>query len=138
MHNLTEIISALQAWSQQKPLRLCVLFGSQATGKAHAHSDVDIALWPEKPLTATEKLTWLNELMTLLDNEVSLVLVSPDLDPVLGFEIVRDGRLILEREPGLWEKKRFHLWQSYTDSLFFRRAARQQLHQFAQEVLNGT
>lgn len=115
-------------------MRLCVLFGSQATGKAHAQSDVDVAVWPAQPVSAATKLGWMRELQDLLEKDVSLVLVSPDLDPVLGFEIVRNGRLAFEREPGLWAHRQAQLWHAYNDSLPFRRAAREELRHFAQEV----
>jgi hypothetical protein len=77
-------------------------------------------------------------LENLLDKDVNLVIVSPDLDPVLGFEIVRDGRLLYERDPGSWLKARSQLWHAYNDSLPFRRAAREQLRQFTEEARRGS
>jgi hypothetical protein len=38
----------IEVWCSERPLCLCVLFGSQATGKTHAQSDVDLALWPSE------------------------------------------------------------------------------------------
>lgn len=134
---LEEIVQALREWCRGQPVRLCVLFGSQATGKTHPASDVDVAVWPERPLSSSLKLGWLQALEALLDKDVTLVLVSPDLDPVLGFEIVRDGRLVFESEPGLWLRRRAQLWHAYNDSLPFRRAARQQLREFAEKVRRG-
>jgi len=115
----------------------CVLFGSQATGKVHAQSDVDLAIWPSQPLPTQMKLHWLQALEELIAQEVNLILVSPDLNPVLGFEIQRDGRLVFEREPELWQHRRAQLWHAYNDSLPFRRAAHQRLRQWAEEVLLG-
>ena len=115
-------------------MRLCVLFGSQVGAKSHPHSDVDLAIWPSRSISPTARLRWLRELETLLAQDVSLVLVSPDLDPVLGFEIVRQGYLIFEAEPGLWAERRAQLWHAYNDSLPFRRATRQRLREFAEEV----
>jgi predicted nucleotidyltransferase len=117
---------------------LAALFGSQATGAARANSDVDIAIWPIEPLPTSTKLRWITELEALLNRDVSLVLVSADLDPVLAMEIFRQGHLIYEREPELWFHCRLQLWHVYNDSLPFLRAARQQLHQFAEEVRRGS
>lgn len=119
-------------------MRLAVLFGSQATGKTHAHSDVDIALWPAIVLSTAIRLRWISELEILLGQEISLVVVTADLDPVLGMEIVRHGQLIYEYEPGMWSHHRAQLWHAYNDSLPFRRAARQHLHEFAEKVRRGT
>lgn len=138
MTALEEMVQALRKWCRRQPVRLCVLFGSQATGRTHPRSDVDVAVWPaESPTTATKLLAWVAELEDILGKEVGLVLVSPDLDPVLGFEIVRDGRLVFESEPDLWLRQRAQLWHAYNDSLPFRRAARQQLRQFAEEIRRG-
>jgi predicted nucleotidyltransferase len=128
------IADAVRAWCRQAPVRLCVLFGSQASGKAHPYSDVDLAVWPRGPVSPAMRLRWLNQLETSLVSPVSLVLVSPDLDPVLGFEIARQGLVIFEAESGTWPEQRARLWHSYNDSLPFRRATRQRLHEFAQEV----
>jgi predicted nucleotidyltransferase len=127
----------LAHWCQERPVRLCVLFGSQATGQAHPRSDVDVALWPAESLTTAARLRWVSELEILLGREISLVVVSADLDPVLGMEIVRHGQLIYEREPELWLHHRAQLWHVYNDSLPFLRAARLRLREFAEEVRHG-
>jgi predicted nucleotidyltransferase len=111
-----------------------VLFGSQASGQARSHSDVDLAIWPTHSLPPLTRLSWLHELETVLARDVSLVWVSPELDPVLGFEIVRTGHLVFEAERGLWAERRAQLWHAFNDSLPFLRAARQHLHRFAQEM----
>lgn len=135
--NIHRIVNAVVPWCQERPVSLCVLFGSQATGQTHSHSDVDLAVWPTRTLSAAERLDWLLDLETRLNQDVSLVIVSPDLDPVLQFEIVRQGYLIFEAYAGLWHEKRLELWHAYNDSLPFRRAARQRLHEFATEVRNA-
>jgi predicted nucleotidyltransferase len=134
---MSEVVRRVAAWCGQQPVRLCILFGSQATGKARPDSDIDLAIWPSQSLTTAQKLRWVSALSELADAEVNLVLVSADLDPVLGFELVRDGSLVFEREPALWPHLRAQLWHGYEDSLPFRRAARAQLRQFAQEVERG-
>lgn len=133
----TEQLQKVVNWCHIQPVLLCVLFGSQATGKVHAQSDVDLAFWPSQPLPARLKLRWLCELEELLAQEVNLIMITPALNPVLGFEIQRDGRLLFEREPGLWQHRRAQLWHVYNDSLPFRRAAYQQLQQWAAEVRRG-
>lgn len=132
--NIRRIATAVVLWCQQQPVSLCVLFGSQATGQTHSHSDVDLAVWPTQTLSVTTRLEWVVELETRLDQDVSLVIVSADVDPVLQFEIARCGYLIFEAQTGLWDEKRLQLWHAYNDSLPFRRAARQRLHEFAVEV----
>jgi predicted nucleotidyltransferase len=133
-----DIINVVHGWCQERPVQLCVLFGSQVSGTTHPDSDVDLAVWPVAPIPPLTRLSWLRELETALGQDVSLVLVSPGLDPVLGFEIVRQGHLVFEAEPGLWVQRRAQLWHAYNDSLPFRRAARQRLHEFAEEIRRDT
>ena len=95
-------------------------------------------MWSVAPIPPLTRLSWLRELETALGQDVSLMLVSPDLDPVLGFEIVRQGQLVFEAEPGLWVQRRAQLWHAYNDSRPFRRAARQRLHEFAKEIRRDT
>jgi predicted nucleotidyltransferase len=137
MTALEEIKKPLQNWCQNQPVRLCVLFGSQATGQAHARSDVDLAIWPAESLSTPTRLRWVSELETILNQEINLALVSADLDPVLGMEIFRQGQPIYEREPELWYHHRLQLWHAYNDNLPFLRAARRNLHIFAEEVRRG-
>lgn len=132
------MVAKIAGWCGSQPVKLCVLFGSQATGRQRPDSDVDLAVWPNEMPSAAAKLAWLRELETLLDKPVNLALVSADLDPVLGFEIVRDGRLIYEQQPELWFKHRAQLWFAYTDSLPFRQAAKNQMQRFAEEVKHGS
>jgi predicted nucleotidyltransferase len=135
--NIRRIANIVVPWCREQPVNLCVLFGSQATGQTHSHSDVDLAVWPAQISSPTKRLEWVVELETRLNQDISLVIVSPDLDPVLQFEIIRQGHLIFEAQPGLWDEKRLQLWHAYNDSLPFRRAARQRLHEFAVEVRNA-
>lgn len=136
MNGVDKIVQQLADWCQQRPLRLCLLFGSQATGKTHPHSDVDIAIWPEAAPTSQQKLNWINELAQLLNEEINLVLVSPDLDPVLGFELVKHGQVVFERDTGFWQKEKNRLWHLYVDSWPFRLAGKE-LQQFIQESWDG-
>jgi predicted nucleotidyltransferase len=133
-----QLAATIGAWCEEKPIRLCLLFGSQATGKAHAKSDVDIALWPAEPVSTQQRLRWLMELEMALERDVSLVIVTPQLNPVLGFEMVKNGRVLHEAETDLWRRERSRLWHAYVDSRPFRRAARRQLQQFAEEVRRGS
>lgn len=126
----------IEAWCQTHPVKLSVLFGSQATGKAHPKSDVDLAIWVSEPQLPLTKLNWLRELEEGLGKSVSLVLVSPNTNPVLGMEIARDGRVIFEQEEGLWLKCRHQLWHNYNNSLPFRQTLQEHLAKYVQELEN--
>lgn len=79
-------------------LRLAVLFGSEARGKATDGSDLDVGV----SLEGAIHLGVLEvELSRVSHRRVDLI----DLDtapPLLRFEIARDGRLLVERVPHAW------------------------------------
>lgn len=127
------LVGVLREWCEKKGVRLGVLFGSQASGRVHSHSDVDVAIWPKNSLEPLQKLAWVNELMDLVENEVSLVIVSPSLDPVLGWEIAKGGKVVWETRPGFWQLERARLWHLYNDSAPHRKALGASLKAFAQK-----
>lgn len=90
-----------EAFSGFQTLRLAVVFGSVARAEDTPHSDVDLGvlLDPEAPV---EQL-WDLDLAagSALKRTIDLVDLRKA-PPLLRFQITRDGRLVLEREPGEW------------------------------------
>ena len=64
--------------------------------------------------------------------------MSPDTDPDLGMEIVRQGIVVYESEPELWFNKRLVLWHTYNDSLPCLRYQQESLRKFAKESRGGS
>lgn len=81
-------------------VRLLVLFGSTARGKAGPRSDVDLGVLLD-PYSAALRFKVDAELGRAAGREVDTVLLD-DAPPLLRFEITRDGVLLFEREEGLW------------------------------------
>jgi predicted nucleotidyltransferase len=127
----------IASWCRERPVRLCVAFGSRALGKERPESDLDLAVWATPLPPAAERLRWLRELTDAAQFPVQLVFVTPRLDPVLGLQIARDGVLLHEAEKDSWTGERVRLWHLYQDSLPFLRAARRQLAAFAEQVRRG-
>lgn len=134
---VTPSLKTLVAWCQARNIVLCVLFGSRARDQAHPGSDYDLALKPGLPPAPLDRVAWQTDLESLLDADVSLVLLTPTTDPVLGWEIARDGKLVYERECGSWISERARLWHLYNDALPFRRALAESLRSYAEEVRRG-
>lgn len=96
-HLLMRLRAALTAGP---PLRLAVLFGSRATGRAREGSDVDVGVLPVDPaMTLRDELALASELSGAVGAEVDLVRLDGD-DPLLGREIAVRGVCLLETEPG--------------------------------------
>lgn len=81
-------------------VRLAVLFGSTARGKAGPRSDVDLGILLE-PYSPKLRFKVEAELGRAARNAVDVVLLD-EAPPLLRFEVTRDGVLLFEREEGLW------------------------------------
>ena len=69
------------------------LFGSEATGKTHAESDLDLAIIPDNSSLRSERLEILTELARQGFSNVDLVFLDTN-DVVLKFEAVHQNHLL--------------------------------------------
>ena len=112
----------IKQWCQARQIDLCILFGSQATGKTHRHSDIDIALFSETNLNLKDHLIDLyGELEDLFGREVDVVIIHRDVDPVLRLEVFQHGKPLYESQPGLFIEQRILAVKLYDDTEPLRR-----------------
>lgn len=90
--NLKQII--LAAISIQPGIRLAILFGSLATGKGRAESDLDLAVDAGRSLTVSEKMALISELAQSTGRPIDLVDIHTVGEPLLG-QILQHGKRIL-------------------------------------------
>ncbi|HEX9944163.1 MAG TPA: nucleotidyltransferase domain-containing protein [Thermoanaerobaculia bacterium] len=102
------------------------LFGSEAQRNTRPDSDVDLAALFLRRLTALEVFEARAELGEILHREVDLV----DLDqasPILGMQVLRHGRLLVDRDP----RRRYAFFSRtvsmYEDVKIVRREAERRL-----------
>jgi predicted nucleotidyltransferase len=80
-----------------------LLFGSQATGRASALSDVDVAVWLDASLDRSAYWDLTLQLMgeaseALRTDEVQVVILN-DAPPLLAHRAIRDGIRLIDRDP---------------------------------------
>jgi predicted nucleotidyltransferase len=120
-------------FSRYPAIAAVYLFGSAATGRRQAHSDLDLALVPRSANLRRQKLDILAELARSgFDNVDLLILDSADV--VLNYEAVRHNRVIY-RTPS-FESATFYsnVVRKYLDFLPFLKVQRQA---YKQRILNG-
>ncbi len=106
-------------------VRAAYLFGSYAEGRAHADSDLDLALVVTRPL-GTKKLDILAALVCEGLDNVDLVTLDTD-DVVLRFEAVRPNRLVYARDDfdhGSYYSRTVRQYLDFLPVLEVQRAAR--------------
>ncbi len=114
-------------------MRLVVLFGSAATGRAHAGSDLDIAILPREPAPSlADEARLANELERELGRPIDLVRID-HASGVLRWQVASTGRLICADPPWEWTRFRAAVASEHADiapayerctRLFLQRIAR--------------
>ena len=84
---------ALGALARRHGVRLLIQFGSSATGRTHAHSDVDLAAWLERiPESWDAETALIADLQALVPGrDVDVTLINRA-DPLLLKQIAEHGR----------------------------------------------
>lgn len=104
-------------------IKLVILFGSRATGKAGAQSDTDVAILADHPLTIAEKGHVAEEAGRILDVSEDMIDVADiwRAPPLLQQEIAQNGKLL---HGNAFDFIRFRVlaWKRYLDTAKFRRA----------------
>jgi len=89
------------------------VFGSQATGEAGPHSDVDVAvLLYEASEQNFDSLQFIIDLEHSLEQNVDLVVLNHSGEPI-KHQVRRDGRVVFDRDP----KRRKH-WQRMSTKFY--------------------
>lgn len=118
-----ELRADLERWADASGCRLLVVFGSAAAGRAREGSDLDLAVSFDPLPDAEGRLRLVGRLEDGCGGRsVDVIFLRPETDPVLRFEIFRDGEPVFEREPGLFVRERVRAVMLHQDALPFRRA----------------
>lgn len=108
-------------------LELVVLFGSTATGRRRAGSDVDVAV----RCAGDADLDALHGVLAPALETDRLDLVDlRRAGPILAMEIARSGRLLYESGPGTFRRFQSLASRRYCDTAKLRRAQRRAIHVF--------
>jgi predicted nucleotidyltransferase len=83
-----------QALTEHGGVRLAILFGSRATGRATPHSDLDLAVQTSTPLTAADKIALIEKLAHATGLPIDLIDLKHAGEPLLG-QILKHGVRLL-------------------------------------------
>ncbi len=100
-HQASEIAARAKAAIQGEPgVKLAILYGSAATGKMRAGSDVDVALLFDHPLTAEQKMMLISHLERELQRTVDLVDLF-NLSGTILKQVLSKGRVLIQTKSGV-------------------------------------
>lgn len=116
-------------------IKLIILFGSRATGKAGESSDTDIAVLADHPLTLKDKMKLAEDTANRLNvNEDKVDIVDIwHASPLLQYQVAQYGKLL---EGDNFDFTRFKVlaWKRYLDTSKFRRAREKALEQYVKRT----
>ena len=121
VHSIIMSSVAIRAVLAQHPeIRLAILFGSMATGRANRDSDVDLALAAEQPLKVGEKMTLMAELAEATGRPIDLIDLHAVGAPLLG-QIIKRGQRLLGTDERYAELIKRHLFEEADFMPYYRR-----------------
>jgi len=121
-----ELAGAVSLLEGRFPLSALWLFGSEARGQARPGSDVDLAALFSRPVPAEALFAARFDLETLFGRAVDLVDLRRA-SPALGLQVLRHGRLLLDRDPADRHVFAMLLPSRYVDLKIARAAAERAL-----------
>jgi predicted nucleotidyltransferase len=94
MEDLEKIKPKIAKIAEKYELKLVVLYGSQATGKAKLNSDIDIAILGERRIDFDKHIELINEFTDLFNTDEIDVKLLHNTNPLFRYEVMRDGILL--------------------------------------------
>ena len=125
--------SQLQTLATKHQLRLMVLFGSAVRGTMREESDLDIGIQSNKKLSQAKRKAIWSDLSRLFKRDVDLTVMNYP-NPVLDFEIAKEGKLLFEAEENVWENWKSFRIRHYWDTEKFRVDLSQFISKRAEEM----
>ncbi len=113
MPSADEIRERLTPLFRDKGLRFVLLFGSSVTGRAHRHSDIDLAFFFDEDV---DILALTNNVIRLLHTDDVDVIDLRHASPLLRFSAARNGRLLYERSQGEFNSYFSLAFRRYVDT----------------------
>jgi predicted nucleotidyltransferase len=128
--SVEEIRNRLVPIFKDEGLKLVLLFGSAVLGKIHKQSDIDLAFLFDKPV---DILSLTNRVIRLLHADNIDVVDLRRASPLLKFSVVKNGRLLYERQPGMFNEFYSLAFRMYVDSKKLRDAQEIAMRHFLKE-----
>ncbi|MGQ0652585.1 MAG: type VII toxin-antitoxin system MntA family adenylyltransferase antitoxin [Betaproteobacteria bacterium] len=121
-HPLEELEEKLRrALEPRAEILEAYLFGSQATGRAQAHSDIDVAVYIDRTRAQAGRYGYsadvVAELVDALHASDIDVVVLNEADPVLYHRVLRDGRRLFSRDLRATTTREGYALSRYCDHL---------------------
>lgn len=132
--HIVELRNALQALAPRFGIVFAALFGSHATGRTHARSDIDVAVLADRTLSPHDIAECAYEIAALLKQNGIEVADLHGASPLLMQSIARDGIVLYELEPHAFARFQMYAYKRFVETKPLRNLRRAALEKFAAAV----
>jgi len=126
-YSTDEIEEKLSSLFKEEALQIVLLFGSQSSGQVHPESDIDLGFLYDEPV---DLLDLTNKVIQLLHKDRVDVVDLRRANPLLCYSAVRQGKLLFERSPGLFNSFFSLSFRRYVDTKKLRDARQRAIDNF--------
>jgi len=115
---------------KDRRLKLVLLFGSAVLGNVHKESDIDLAFLFDRPV---DILSLTNRVIRFLHADNIDVVDLRRASPLLKFSVVKNGRVLYEKLPGMFNEFYSLAFRMYVDTKKLRDAQEISINHFLRE-----
>lgn len=122
---------AAETIAKKHRLSFVALFGSQATGRTHEKSDVDIAILAKQPLRLDEQLKISSELSDSFRRDDVEIVDLANASPTLMRVVVEDGQTLYEKESNTFFNWKLRALTEWRETVWLRDLRNKKLLEWA-------
>ncbi len=109
-------VSNLQKLAGKYSFSLVVLFGSQASGRTHPQSDLDLAILPETQMSTEREYKIAQEISSFSGFKDVDVVNLKNASPSLLKNIIKNGKVLYEKQPGIFSLERMRAFKLFVEA----------------------
>jgi predicted nucleotidyltransferase len=109
----------LEKLCRKHGVRMLVLHGSYVSGRANEKSDIDVGMMMSRKIGAKAYLNILSDFGELFGDKFDPVILN-GAEPLISYQVALHGKLLYEKEKGLFASFRTQAVARYHDSKKFR------------------
>lgn len=131
MENADKIKEKTKEIACKYDLSFVALFGSQATGRTHQKSDIDIAVIRKQPISFDDRLKIIGDFSDVFEREDVEVVDMSSASPTLMYAVVRDGKLLYEEKENDFLNWKLYAIKIWMETAWLRDLSRKSLLDWA-------
>ena len=134
MIDIDELKSKIIPLAQKYNLKLVVLFGSQATGRIHKNSDIDIGDLPTSDIDFHSEVYFVTDLYRVLKREDVQVVNLATASPLLQYSALSKCIVLFEKYDGIYNNARTYAFKLYVEAKPLYDLRRARLSQYVASI----